>query len=439
MKIKYLLGLAMTLTMAEATNAQQLSLQSCLEQGLNNSYQIQVVKINEEKSSNNNTWSNAGGMTSVNMSAGYSGSMYSRDTEARTDGAITSQRDITDHTLNASVNADFTLFNGFKVQATKSRLQELYNIGTIQTKIAIEDYVAGLTSEYYNLVRQIIHLNNLGYAVTLSKERLRIVQERFSLGNNSRLDLQQAQVYFNADSAKSLKQHELISSANIRINKLMSNSDLNIRYTTADTAITLISGLNYESLLSDMLANNTELLRSNSNKTIAELDRKVVQSRNYPYLKLNASYGYTYNIYGSTSTIHRNNWGPNFGATMGINLIDGKHRSEQRNARLDVMSAALESEQLELQLKADLNDFWQAYQNNLKLLQLERENLRTAQENHDIAYERYILGELSGIEMREAQKSLLDAEESLLIVEYDTKICEISLLQISGGVLKYLE
>ena len=131
MKIKYLLGLAMTLTMAEATNAQQLSLQSCLEQGLNNSYQIQVVKINEEKSSNNNTWSNAGGMTSVNMSAGYSGSMYSRDTEARTDGAITSQRDITDHTLNASVNADFTLFNGFKVQATKSRLQELYNIGTI--------------------------------------------------------------------------------------------------------------------------------------------------------------------------------------------------------------------------------------------------------------------------------------------------------------------
>ena len=321
----------------------------------------------------------------------------------------------------------------------KSRLQELYNIGTIQTKIAIEDYVAGLTSEYYNLVRQIIHLNNLGYAVTLSKERLRIVQERFSLGNNSRLDLQQAQVYFNADSAKSLKQHELISSANIRINKLMSNSDLNIRYTTADTAITLISGLNYESLLSDMLANNTELLRSNSNKTIAELDRKVVQSRNYPYLKLNASYGYTYNIYGSTSTIHRNNWGPNFGATMGINLIDGKHRSEQRNARLDVMSAALESEQLELQLKADLNDFWQAYQNNLKLLQLERENLRTAQENHDIAYERYLLGELSGIEMREAQKSLLDAEESLLIVEYDTKICEISLLQISGGVLKYLE
>jgi len=50
-----------------------------------------------------------------------------------------------------------------------------------------------------------------------------------------------------------------------------------------------------------------------------------------------------------------------------------------------------------------------------------------------------MLGNLSGIEMREAQKSLLDAEESLLQVEYDIKICEISLLQISGRILKYME
>lgn len=436
MKIIYILCLALTFTIAEAANAQTLSLGSCLEKGLNNSYQIQIVKINEEMTSYNNSWANAGAVPSVNVSAGYTGNMYNRDTEDKTDGSITSQREILDHTLNASVNADLTLFNGFKVQATKSRLQELYNIGTIQTKIAIEDYVAELTSEYYNLVRQNIHLKNLNYAVILSKERLRIVQERFSIGNKSRLDLQQAQVYFNADSASSLKQLELISSANIRINRLMSNSDLNTSYMTADTAITVLNGLSYESLLSDMLAHNAELLRSNSNQTIAALDRKIVQSRNYPYLRLNASYSYTYN-YSSTST--RNNWGPNFGATIGMNLIDGTRKSAQRNARLDLLSAAIESEQLELQLRANLADFWQAYQNNLKLLQLERENLRTAEENHDIARERYFLGELSGIEMREAQKSLLDAEESLLKVEYDTKICEISLLQISGGILKYLE
>jgi hypothetical protein len=49
-----------------------------------------------------------------------------------------------------------------------------------------------------------------------------------------------------------------------------------------------------------------------------------------------------------------------------------------------------------------------------------------------------MLGNLSGIEMREAQKSLLDAEERILTAEYDTKMCEISLLQLSGKVTNYL-
>lgn len=41
--------------------------------------------------------------------------------------------------------------------------------------------------------------------------------------------------------------------------------------------------------------------------------------------------------------------------------------------------------------------------------------------------------------MREAQKSLLDAEERILSAQYNTKLCEISLLQISGGILHYLD
>ena len=52
--------------------------------------------------------------------------------------------------------------------------------------------------------------------------------------------------------------------------------------------------------------------------------------------------------------------------------------------------------------------------------------------------ERYLLRELSGIDMREAQKSLLDAEERILTAEYNTKLCEISLMQISGNILSYL-
>ena len=81
------------------------------------------------------------------------------------------------------------------------------------------------------------------------------------------------------------------------------------------------------------------------------------------------------------------------------------------------------------QLRSDLSNLWQAYRNNLQLLNLERQNLITAKDNHDIAMDRYIQGDLSGFEVREAQKSLLDAEERILSAEYNTKLCEISLLR----------
>ena len=122
-----------------------------------------------------------------------------------------------------------------------------------------------------------------------------------------------------------------------------------------------------------------------------------------------------------------------------MTIFDGNRRREQRNARIEIDNAQLRTEQLELSLEADFSNFWQAYRNNVELLKLEEENLVAANENYEIAMERYLLGDLSGIEMREAQKSLLDAEERILSAQYNTKLCEISLLQISGGILHYLD
>ena len=431
--------IAAALVLSMGAQAQIMTLKDCLETGISESYQVKLVSISEEKAANNDSWLYAGGGPTLSATGSYSGSLSSSDATMASNGSTISTRNVLDHTLNAQLRAEWMVFDGFSIQATRDRLEELHNQGVIQTRVTIEDYIASLTTEYYNLVRQTIHLKNLEYATALSKERLRISSERYDMGGNSRLEMQQAQVYFNSDSAKSLKQHESVASANIRINRLMSNKDLRSVHVAADTAINLLTGLDYESLYNDMMRTNASLLRAESNRTVAQLDRRAVQSRNYPYLRLNASYGITQNIYGNSTYSDRLNWGPSFGATIGINLITGKQRVQERNARLDELSADITIDQLELQLRANLDDFWQAYQNNLMLLELQEQNLKAAQETMEIAQERYLLGNLSGLEMREAQKSLLDAEESLLQAQYDTKVCEISLLQISGRITQYLE
>lgn len=436
-KLKHIAATAL-LTLA-TTAAAQITLPELIATGLENNYQLKIVRNREQKAANDATRANAGQLPTISATAGYNGSLNSSDSKAREGGAVTSSRNTLDHSLTAGINAEWTLFDGFNVQANYRRLQELKRQSATQTRIAIEDYVADLTAEYYNYVQQRIRMRNLNHAVRLSKERLRIVLERYTIGSASRLDLQQAQVDFNADSAQSLKQLEILATSRIRLYDLMAVKDMNTRLTVSDTSIQVSDDLVFDTLLEATMRTNASLLSAQQDIALAELDYRRTMSRDYPYVKLNAGYSYQHSIMGAGATKTRDSWGPEAGVRIGMTLFDGDRRRQRLNAKLDIENADLARLQLEQALRADLADLWQAYNNNRRLLNLERENLITAQENHYIAHERYMLGDLSGIEMREAQLSLLDAEERILAAEYSTKLCEISLRQLSGGIMHYTE
>lgn len=417
----------------------EYTLKQCLEEGLMNNYSLRITRNEELVSKNNATLANAGYLPTVDLTAGYTGVLDNTNTEERSSGTVARQRGIFDQTLDAGIDLNWTIFDGFSITSTYKQLQELKRQGETNTRIAIEDFIATLTAEYYNYVQQEIRLKNFRYAVSLSKERLRIVEERYHIGNFSRLDYQQATVDFNADSAQYMKQQELVHTSRINLNELMAVKDVDRPIRVRDSVIDIGDFLRFDDLWNSTLTTNANLLRADQNSVIARLDYKKVLSRNYPYVRLNAGYGYTLNKYDVNATRSRSNWGFSGGVTVGFNIFDGNRRREKRNAAIAVRNAQLEREDLEQGLRADLSNLWQAYRNNLRLLSLERQNLVAAKENHEIAKDRYLLGDLSGIEMREAQKSLLDAEERILSAEYDTKMCEISLLQISGKITQYLE
>nr|WP_302829888.1 TolC family protein [uncultured Bacteroides sp.] len=437
-----ILSVIVILCTAFALQAQPVptyTLKSCLELGLQNNYSLRITRNEEQVSKNNATLGNAGYLPTLDLSAGYKGTLDNTDTKVRATGETNSENSVFDQTFNAGINLNWTIFDGFNITTNYQKLKELERQGETNTRIAIEDLIANLAAEYYNYVQQKIRLKNFRYAVSLSKERLRIVEERYHIGNFSRLDYQQAKVDFNADSAKYMKQQELLHTSRIRLNELMANENVDQPISIQDSLINVHARLNFAELWDATLQTNASLLKAEQNNTLARLDFKKVSSRDYPYVKMNGGYGYTLNKYDISANSRRSNLGLNVGLTVGFNLFDGNRKRERRNARIAIQNARLEREQLEQALRADLSNLWQAYQNNLQMLNLERQNLVAAKENHEIAMERYMLGNLSGIEMREAQKSLLDAEERILSAEYDTKLCEISLLQISGKVTRYLE
>lgn len=438
MKIKFLSLSFFVLSTGLYSQDQAIyDLNECIKIGLERNFSLLVAKNTESIAKNNFTIGNAGFLPSLDLSGRYSGTL--NDTRQNlTDGSQTSAHSINNTTSAAAVSMDMTIFNGFNVQTTYKKLNELKQVGELNTQFAIENLLSDIISGYYNFVQQIELLNNLKYAVTLSKERLRIDEDRYLLGSNSKLQVLQSRVYLNADSSRLSRQFEVVRAAGIRLKELMALDNLSTPFISKDTSIYVNPDLLYEKLLEETLTKNTSLLIASKNKIISQYDYRIISSRSYPFLSASTGYNYNFNTYGAGGTKNQQTNGMNYGLTLGMNLFDGlNQRRNIRNSAIDIENKELKYKEVEQGVKADLITFYSAYSNYLRLITLENQNLQTASENLAIAMERYKLGDLSGIDLREVQKSLLDARESLFSVEFQAKLAEISLMLISGRILEY--
>jgi outer membrane protein TolC len=219
---------------------------------------------------------------------------------------------------------------------------------------------------------------------------------------------------------------------------MMAVENLGNEFSSKDTSIAVNPELLYEKLLEETLGNNTNLLIASKNKTISEYDYKLIVSRSYPYLNFSGGYSYNLSSYSQSTSKSLVTNGMNYGLTLGVNLYDGNNRRKDiRNSSIDRDSKELRYREVEQGIRADLLSIYSAYSNNLRLISLEEQNYQTAKENLDIALERYKLGSLSGIDLREVQKSLLDARERLISAHYQAKLAEVSLQLISGKIMEY--
>ena len=274
MKVKRLFFSALLIgALPLLVNAQKtLSLQECINLGLERNFSIRLARNTEEISANNVTLGNAGYLPRLSLSAQQSG-VVNNVNQNLADGSSNSSRGVHNTSSNAGLNLNQTIFDGFRVQTTYQQLQELGEIGSLQTRITIENMVAGIIAEYYNLIQQERLLSNLQYAVELSKERARIDEERYLLGSGSKLQLLQSQVYLNADSSRLGRQYETVRTSRIRLNELMALDDITEMVFVRDSVIEVNPNLVYDNLLQSTQSNNASLLIASKNSDISEYDR----------------------------------------------------------------------------------------------------------------------------------------------------------------------
>ena len=182
-----LLGTGVTAGAQEMPSAREasatLTLRKCLEIGLEQNYDVRIVRNEEQISDNDATAGNAGMLPTIDLSAGYTGTLDNDRTTTPRDGAAVSESGVYDQTASVGLAVNWTLFDGFRIRTNYKRLKEMQQMGALKTRITIEDFMASLTAEYYNYIQQTLRLQNFRYAVGLSRERLRITEARVQVGN----------------------------------------------------------------------------------------------------------------------------------------------------------------------------------------------------------------------------------------------------------------
>lgn len=412
-----------------------LSLEECVNIALEHNYGLRIVRNQEEILKNNNTLGNAGYLPVLDAAVAYDGELVNTDSES-SGGQKTSHNGVYNDGFDAGLDLNWTIFNGFKIKATKEKLELLQKQGELQTIIAVENLVGDIISEYNNLIYQNLKLKSLKYSIDLSQERVRVVEARYQTGASSNLELQQAKVDLNTDNYNYLKQQEKVIASRIALNKLLAadnSADLYAPVNLADTAIVLhkIDSLNV--MLEKLYEYNTELRLAANEIGVLEKERVAVRSQNLPYLKFKAGYGYNQRRYEVSNTKKNETLGLNYGLTLGMNLFNGLNtKRELRNAQLSIENSKLEAESKLLNLKEAFFNLYLLYENNEKILNMEKENLVVSKEYFERSMDKYKLGALSGIELREAQQNLLNAESRYLTAEYEIKLCEVSLRLLCG-------
>ncbi|MBN1416885.1 MAG: TolC family protein [Bacteroidales bacterium] len=414
-----------------------LSYRNCIEIGLERNYSLKMIRNTEQIARNNYKFGIMGMMPTLDATGVFSNSVVDSRQKFSTSDSVRIKDNAKSNTINTNIALNWTIFDGFGMFVKYRQLHEVLDMGELTTRLAIEDLMANIGSEYYKYLQQLKRLKTLQYVMDLSKERLRITEEKYRIGYQSKLDFQQAKVEYHTDSSLYLQQVQNLEVSRIQLNRVLALNPDTVM--TIDENITIEYDIRYDELLEQVLNNNTSLQIAQQKQILSELDLKLINARLYPVIKLSGGYNFTKSEAQAGIFERNRQTGWNYGATVSYPILDGLEVHRQRkNAKLEIENSRLNLENFEQEVLSDLNEIYLAYQNSIKLVELEKQNLIVAHDNFDIAMERFMLGNLSGIEMREIERMFLDAEDRLLNAQYQAKLAEISLKQISGRMQEYL-
>lgn len=431
MKLKYFIFfIAIWLTNTSVFAQQVLTLQEAIEIALKNNYDIKLINNETAITKNNVNLGNAG-ILPVVLGTFNTGGSRQNTVQTQSTGVQRIIDGARSTNMGYGVGLDWTIFDGFSMFANYDRLKALEEQGKIAAKTQILTTITAVVSAYFNVAKQQQLVIASDSAINVSTYRLRIADSKLQIGRGSKLDVLAAKVDYNTDTSAYLQQKNLLSNYQVTLNQLLARDPITQFVVPNDMSID--ENLNYADMASKTELLNPELQNAVISKKIAELNLKVVKGNRYPLVMLNGGYDFNRNANPTGFNIQSRANGLTYGLTASLPIFNGfLQRQNERNAKIAISSSELTIERTRQEIIAQLTTAYQTYSTFLGLVKLERANVDIANENLDITLEKYRLGSIAPLELREAQRNALTAQSRYLEIQYQAKLAEISLKELSG-------
>ncbi len=399
---------------------------------LENNFSIQIAKNDEQVGRNNNSLGNAGMLPTVN------GVLNQDNTVTNTrqtflNGSSNDRNGAKADQLNAAVELGWTIFDGFKMFATKGRFEQLQQQGELRVRMQMEQVFVRLMKGYFDLVLATRLLKLEEETDQLSTLRLKLAEDRFQAGKASKAELLNARVDRDTDKARLLRQKNQLELLKTQLNQLMGR-DLKLDF-QVDTVIQFRKELALSDLEQHTLSGNTGLRMLKSAEAVNYYQLKEIQAERMPSITVKGGYNYSRSNSEAGFLQRASNLGYHYGAGVNLNIFNGNSVGRRiENARLGIKNAELIYKDSSSKVLQALYQQFRVYKTAIELIELEKNRVETARLNVEIAVEQYRQGVISALEFRQSQQNLLQAENSFLQASYEGLMSELELKRISGGL-----
>src|SRR6185312_5258356 len=197
-----------------------LTAQDAVRIAIENNYGIIISRNEIEIGSINNNWANAGAIPLIAATASKTIGVNNLQ-QNLSNGTVTKKNGNTTQNLNAGIAVNWTVFDGFKMFATKKKLEELERAGEYTFRKNLNETVFNVITSYYNIVTLDEQKKATLEQISLYTDRYNLAQRRFEIGTGAKYELLEAQVDLNEQRSNLLSLQKYLALAKSSLNNLM--------------------------------------------------------------------------------------------------------------------------------------------------------------------------------------------------------------------------